>query len=244
MTNTDRPEDGGAAAPAARTSVTFSAGGVRRGFLRFAALTPFVIPFGIAYGAAAVEAGFTAAQAVTMSALVFAGASQFAVLEVWADPVPWIAVLTLAATVNARFFVMSAALARWANALPPGRRFLALCTLADANFADTHGAMRAGERDMGILLGGGLAQWWAWVVGTALGAYAGAAMGALERYGADVVLPCFFIALVAAGLRERVNWAPAAVGAVVAVATMEALPAGWGVIAGALAGGAAAALRP
>jgi predicted branched-subunit amino acid permease len=70
------------------TEIVLTQDGARRGFLRFASLTPFVIPFGIAYGAAAVEAGFSAGQAVAMSALVFAGASQFAVLEIWAEPVP------------------------------------------------------------------------------------------------------------------------------------------------------------
>ena len=226
------------------SGVVFTAAGVLRGVARLSPLIPFVIPFGLAFGAAAVARGFSPEQAVAMSALVFAGASQFAALEVWGHPLPWVAVILTGLAVNARFFVMSAALARWANRLPRGRRTLALATLADASFADAYPALKGGERDLGVLLGGGLAQYAPWVAGTAAGAILGAAAGDLAVFGVDVVMLSFFAALAAAGARAAQNRAPAAVGAAAAVGAMALVGPGWAVILGALAGGAAGALAP
>jgi 4-azaleucine resistance transporter AzlC len=224
-------------------SVVFTARGVREGLLRFLPLTPFVVPYGLAFGVAAVAEGFSPQAAIAMSVFVFAGASQFAALEIWAEPVPWLAIAALALTINARFLVMGASLAEWANALPLGRRLAALFLLADANFADARARLRAGERDLGQLLGGGLAMWGPWTIGTVLGATLGPALGALDRYGIDVVMLCFFTAVATAGLKVPVNRLPALVGAAVGVATLDILPPGWSVIAGALAGGVVAALR-
>ncbi len=161
----DAPID---AAGPARGTIAFSAAGVRAGALRFLSLAPFILPYGLAFGAAAVAEGLSPEAAIVMSALVFAGASQFAALEVWAEPLPWLAIAALALTVNARFLVMGAALAQWANRLSPGRRVAAMALLGDANFADARARLRAGERDLGMLLGAGLMMWGPWVAGTAI----------------------------------------------------------------------------
>ena len=202
-----------------------------------------VVPFGLAFGTAALERGLTPLQALIMSATVFAGASQFAALELWRAPLPFVSLALLVLAVNARHLVLGAALSGWVNPLPRGRRLLALALLSDANFADAKAARDEGARDAGILLGGGLAMWAAWVGGTALGAYGGAALGDLDRLGVDAAMPAFFAAAVAGGLRARADPGPVAVASLVAVAALDALPAGWNVILAALCGGAVGALR-
>jgi predicted branched-subunit amino acid permease len=61
----------------------FTAHGLVRGGQRLLPVSVFVLPFGVAYGAAAIEAGLSADQAMVMSLVVFAGASQFAALDLW-----------------------------------------------------------------------------------------------------------------------------------------------------------------
>lgn len=230
-------ESGGAESP-----IVLTAAGARDGARRMAPIALFVLPFGLAFGAAAVAAGLSPEAAVGMSALVFAGAAQFAGLELWSDPPPLMSLALVALAVNARLAVMGAALAPWLNALSLGRRLLALASLTDANFADGRAALRDGARDAGVLAGGGAALWLAWVSGTAAGAYAGASIGALEAFGLDLVMAAFFAAAVTGGLRSGGPVAPVVAGAAVAVATREVLPSGWHLIAAALAGGAVAAL--
>jgi predicted branched-subunit amino acid permease len=85
--------------------------------------------------------------------------------------------------------------------------------------------------------------WLPWVLGTVIGATLGASLGAIDRYGFDVVMVCFFTAVMTTGLKIPASRLPAFVGAVVAVVTLDLLPPGWSIVAGALAGGVVAALR-
>ena len=217
--------------------------GVSQGVRRLLPIAVFVVPFGLAFGAAAVEQGLTALQAIVMSALVFAGASQFAALDLWQAPMPFLSLALVALAVNARHIILGAARSAPVNALPRQKRFLALMLLSDANFADSHAAFKTGAADAGILLGGGLALWVTWVCGTAVGALAGSSIGDLQRFGVDVVMAAFFAAVVTGGLKSRGSLAPVATASGVAVATLGLLPAGWNVIAAALCGGAVGALR-
>lgn len=220
-----------------------TATGVRLGIRRLLPISVFVVPFGLAFGAAAVEQGLTPTQSIVMSATVFAGASQFAALDLWRAPLPHLSLALVVLAANARHIILGAALSTWVNTLSRGRRFLALSVLSDANFADSHAAFKAGATDVGILLGGGIALWTTWVLGTAIGAVAGSTIGALDRFGIDVVMVAFFAAVVAGGLKSRASIVPVATAAIVAVATLDVLPAGWNIIAAALCGGVAGALR-
>ncbi|HIC80681.1 MAG TPA: branched-chain amino acid ABC transporter permease, partial [Kiloniellaceae bacterium] len=224
--------------------------GVRAGFLRLAPVAVFAAPFGLAFGAAAVEHGLLPLETLIMSATVFAGAAQFAVLDLWSHPLPLLSIALTVLAVNARHLLLGAALSPWVNALPWTQRLLALPLLSDANFADSYRSLRDGggasggesEGNHGVLVGGGLALWLAWTAGTALGAYAGSGLGDLSRFGIDLVMACFFAAVAAGDLKTPPALLPAAVAAAVAVLALDALPAGWNIILAALAGASVGAL--
>lgn len=210
--------------------------GVRAGFLRLAPLAVFAVPFGLAFGAAAVEHGLLPLETLVMSATVFAGAAQFAVLDLWNHPLPLLSIALTALAVNARHLLLGAALSPWVNALPWPLRLLALPLLSDANFADSYRSLRDGGSNLGVLVGGGLALWLAWTAGTALGAYAGSGLGDLSRFGIDLVMACFFAAVAAGDLKTPPSLLPAAVAAAMAVLALDAVPAGWNIVLAALAG--------
>lgn len=211
--------------------------GILRGAVRLAPISIFVIPFGIGFGGAALERGLSVVQAVVMSASVFSGAAQFASLEFWPDPVDLLSIALVMFAVNARHIMIGAALSPWLNQLSLRSRWSALALLSDPNFADSRPAFQAGERDVGILLGGGLVLWVNWVCGTLLGVLAGEKIGDLRAYGFDVVMVCFFAAAITGRLRQRSAIVPALLAAGIAVATLNWLPVGWNIIVAALAGG-------
>ena len=229
------------------TKVRFTMAGIADGLTRLGPVGLFVVPFGMAFGVAALGAGFSVGQAIAMSATVFSGAAQFASLEFARDSVPSVALLLAVAAVSARHILMGAALSPWINQLGRPRRLFALSLLSDANFADCHGAFQQDERDIGRLVGGGLALWIAWVVGTAIGSVAGASLSSLERFGIDVLMVVYFTALVVGqpDWRQR-RWrrvlVPSAVAAIAAIAGLWILPVGWNVVLAALAGGVAGVL--
>ncbi len=221
--------------------VVLSVQGVRRGMRTMFALALFVIPYGMAFGAAAIDSGMSAPHAVAMSVIVFSGAAQFASLELWSSAsIVSLALVVLA--VSARFVLLGASLSPWINRLNRPQRLAALTTLSDPNFADSMNAFQNRERDIGRLLGGGLILWAAWIIGTAIGAVIGQTFGDLHRFGIDVLMPSYFAALVLAGwLGEwegSRTWLPAVAAAVIAVIGLHVLPPGWNVVSAAVAGGA------
>lgn len=229
--------------PTAADAVVLTIAGIGRGMRRLLPVSAFVLPFGLAYGAAAVEHGMQAWQAILMSATVFAGASQFAALELWQSPLPLVSMALVVLAVNARHIILGAALSPWVNRLPRWKWLASLAMMSDVNFADSQSAFKAGERDAGLLLGGGLIMWLNWMVGTSVGAFASASLGALDRFGLDVVMAAFFGAIVVGSLKTRSAVIPVAVASIVALATLPVLPTGWNIIAAALCGGVVGAAR-
>lgn len=207
-----------------------------RGMRDTAVLALFVVPFGAAVGATAVAQDLSATASLVMSALVFAGASQFAALELWVEPLPLVSIAMITLAVNARFLILGAALAPWINQLRGFSWFITCMSLVDANFPYARSRLRE-QPDIGALLGSGAILWLAWVFGTALGAGAGRLLGSLDVFGMDVLMGGLFMAFVVQDLRQSRRFLPVVVAAVVAVVTRDVLPAGWNVVLAALAGG-------
>ena len=218
-------------------AIQLSLNGIGRGLIRLFPMAVFTVPFGIAFGVTAIEAEMNGAQAIAMSAITFSGAAQFAALDFLPSPIAFGSLALVALALNARHVIMGAALAPWLNRLPVWRRVLTLAFLSDPNFADSQPAFRDGERDMGTLLGGGLALWCAWVLGTVLGVYGGALLSRPELMGIDVVMACFFTAVVVGQVQEdRRYLLPVLTASAASVLTLEWLPTGWNVILGAAIG--------
>jgi predicted branched-subunit amino acid permease len=215
----------------------FTASGVWRGAVEMLPIAAFVVPFGIAYGVAASARGIPPGISVFTSIAIYAGASQFAVLDLWHAPLP-LATLTLTVlAVNARLLLLGAALAPWLLKIRFTSRLAAMLLLSDANVAHALSARDRGETDAGILVGSGLLMWFMWVASTASGALAGSLLGDLSRFGFDAVMLAYFAAVIAGQWKSRSDLFPYVTAAVTAVAGTYVLPPGWYIIAGALAGG-------
>lgn len=223
-------------------SILFTWSGVVRGATGLGPISLLSVPFGIAFGTAAIERGLSSEQSIVMSFAVFSAAAQFAALEFWEGPLPSIALLLTVFAVSTRLILLGASLAPWLNGLSRPRRLLALSVLSDVNFADSFAAFRRGERDIGRLVGGGLAMWFFWVIGTAVGVIAGASLGDLDRFGIDVVMVSFFAAIAVRQWEGLADILPSVVAAVVAVAGLSFLPPGWNIVTAAIAGGIAGVL--
>lgn len=232
------------ASPISENRPSFTTRGMVQGGQRLLPLSVFVFPFGVAYGVAAIESGLTADQALVMSLVVFAGASQFAVLDLWQSPLPFLSLALVVLAVNARHFILGAAISPYVNPLPARHWFGSLVLLSDLNFADTYQAIAKGNRDIGQLFGGGLALWSVWAIATAVGVFAGALLGELERFGVDVVMAGAFAALAVGMIPNFKALVPVVIACGVAVITLPVLPTGWNIIAAALAGGVAGVLFP
>lgn len=207
------------------------------GFRQLIPIALFVAVFGAAFGLAAVQAGLRDSTIIVMSTVMFAGAAQFAALDLWGAQIPLVPLLLTVFAINARHLLMGASLYPWLRHLSPARRYGIMMVASDANWAMAMQAFSRGLPGLGILFGGGLALWAAWIVGTWLGVVLGAAVATPQTYGLDMVMGCFLLAMVAGGEKDRqtlIIWAVAALSSLLAWAF---LPENSHVVVGAIAGG-------
>jgi len=207
------------------------------GFRQMLPIALFVLVFGAAFGLASTERGLGASWTVLMSTAVFAGAAQFAVLDLWGPQVPLLPLVLTVFAINARHLLMGATLYPWLRQLPPARRYGVMALASDSNWALAMQAMGRGQPGLGLLLGGGLALWVFWIVGTVLGTQVGSLIADARRWGLDMVMGCFLLVMVVEGeknLRMLLIWAVAA-GA--SLAAWRWLPENSHVVTGTLAGG-------
>lgn len=164
---------------------------------------------------------------VVMSAVLFAGASQFcatAVLAAGGDAITAIAAGTM---LNARFLPMGVAAA---TALHGSRlrRAVEGQAVVDASWALA--VQGDGRFDRELMIGATIPQYPAWVVGTLIGVLGGSALGDPAALGLDAIFPAFFVGLLAAELGRPRALAAALLGGAIALALTPVLPAGLPVL--------------
>lgn len=216
------------------------------GFRQMVPIAVFVMVFGAAFGLAATQSGLDAAWVVFMSTLVFAGAAQFAALDLWGPQVPMLALALTVFAINARHLLMGATLYPWLRHLPPVQRYAVMLVASDANWALSIQALGQNDtnRGLGLLLGGGLALWLFWIVGTWLGLYMGNAIADPVRWGLDMVMGCFLLTMVVDGRKDRRLVAIWAMAAGASLLAWRYLPENSHVVVGAIAGGLLGAFWP
>lgn len=221
-------------------SAVLTKAGLYRGMREIWPVAIYAMIFGSAFGVAAVDAGMAGWAGLLMSMTVYAGGSQFAALEFWTSPIAWAPLLVATLGINGRHILLGASLYPWLSRLGRKETVLAAFLLSDPNWAKSVEAQARGDHDAGILIGGGITLWIAWVLGTLLGIWlVEITPEEFHRFGLDLMF-LTFLACVLTGLRrsrsDDVAWLAAATAA---IAASLLLPANWHVVSGALVGGLA-----
>jgi 4-azaleucine resistance transporter AzlC len=202
-------------------------------------------PFGMLFGALAIDNGLSVGEAVLMSATVYAGASQMVGIELFGTGVaPWLIVFSVFA-VNFRHVLYSAALGRKMGLMPGWRKALAFFFLVDPQFAAAEARAEHGKPlTMAWYMGMALPIYILWVLEAWVGALFGSLIADPKIYGLDFLLSIYFLGLVL-GFRKRANWLPvvlaSSIGSILAYILVGSP---WHVSLGALAGVAMAVFLP
>lgn len=193
--------------------------------------------YGISFGALAVAAGLTVAQASALSLLMFTGGSQFAFIGVLAGGGGGPAAMGAASLLGLRNVVYGIQM----NAMfhPTGwRRPLAAHLTIDESAATAMSQVDPVEERRGFWAAG-LAVFLLWNTFTLLGALAGNALGDPKAWGLDGAAVAAFVGLLWPRLTAREPIAVAVVCGLVTALTVPVLPAGIPIL---VAAGVAAAL--
>ncbi len=198
-------------------------------------------PFGMIYGALAINAGLSTSASQLMSSIVFAGSAQFVTTQLVQEGAPGLVILLTIAVVNLRHMLYSASLAPYLKNLSLRWKVILSYLLTDEAYAPS---IIKYEKD-GVtpfshwfVLGAGLALWFDWQVGTALGILLAeylADKNILENSPLDFALPLTFIAMVVPVLKNRPMVAAALSAGIVALLAYS-LPFKLGLILAALTG--------
>lgn len=227
------------------TRPLFTRDGCLRGARLTLPLTPGIVAFGAAYGAAAVQKGISLSDVLLMSAVVYSGAAQMVALEVWQES--WtvggiLAVMLVSTAISARMILMGASLQPWLKDLPRFKVAANLFLLTDANWLISMRYRTDGGRDIGVLFGAGVMLWLIWLLSCIPGYLGGSLLGDPKRFGLDLVLPIYFATMLVPlwkGARSALPWL---VAAAVALAFQALVPGYMYIVAGALAGAATGGL--
>jgi 4-azaleucine resistance transporter AzlC len=197
-----------------------------------------VIPFGMIYGISALAAGFDPAGAQAMSSIIFAGSSQFVLVQLVQANAPLAVMLVTGFVVNLRHALYSASLSPYTRQLPLWWKVILSYLLTDEAYAvaiihygqpeDTASAPKHW-----YFFGAGLLLWSGWQASTAIGVFLGAKVP--PEWGLDFTLPLIFIALVVPTLKDRGSILAATAAGITAVAA-SALPFKLGLLSAALVG--------
>ena len=195
-----------------------------------------VFPFGMIYGALALNTGLSTSAAQMMSSIVFAGSAQFITAQLVHDAAPGFVIVLTIAVVNLRHMLYSASLAPYLASVSMRWKTLLSYLLTDEAYAPTIIKYeREGVQPFShwFLLGAGLSLWTTWQISTALGIFLGTAIP--ESWSLDFALPLTFIAMVVPVLKGR-PYIAAALSAGVAALVAYSLPYKLGLILAALVG--------
>lgn len=171
---------------------------------------------------------FGTAGAIVMSAVVFAGSSQFAAAAVLVKGGGVAPAVTAGALLNLRFLPMGVAIAASVRGSALWRAVQGQAII-DLSWAMS--AREGGRFDIPYMVGITAANYPAWLGGTVLGVLAGDVIGNPENLGLDALFPAFFLALLWTEISDRPRLLAAVGGAAVAIALVPFVPAGLPIIA-------------
>lgn len=180
------------------------------GILATLPLVVAAFPFGLVFGAMAHSQGLTFGVTAGMSAIVFAGASQFIAITLLASASALPIIVVTVFIVNLRQMLYSANLMPYTQHWPGLSKAILAFALTDETFAVTSNRIAQQPDDPGLrwyYAGSAAFMYTFWQIATILGFYLGSRFPALAGWGLDVAMIVAFIGIVTPQLRRRADWA-------------------------------------
>ena len=201
------------------------------GVLDIAPILVGVVPFGLIAGIAAVEAGLDSIQAFAVSPIVFAGASQLAMMDlVGRDAAPLVIVATVL-VINSRCAMYSAALAPGFRGLGMLRKSYGAFVITDQSFAVSAIRFEQVEETLSdrfaYFMGASMGLWGTWQISSLVGIVAGT--GVPDGWSLDFAIPLVFMALLFPAITDQRSTIAAATAAIAAI-SFATLPLNLGLL--------------
>lgn len=195
-----------------------------------------VIPFGITCGLMGRTVNMTGSETFLMSALVFAGASQFVGMSMLGSAVIDGGLIVLTTLlINLRHLLMGASLAPYLVKMPIWKQALLAFGIVDESYALTVSKIDHSGYSSSYQLAVSITLYLTWLAATLAGIFLGSYIQDPLKWGLDFAMPATFLALLMPRLKDRVGQLVAMTSGAAAVIAALYLPGKWHIIIAAVA---------
>ncbi len=164
-----------------------------------------VVPFGLIFGVLSIDIGFSPIETMGMSLIVFGGASQIVLLQLFSGGASTLVIISSVGAVNSRHLLYGAVVSEHLSDLKLIWKIIISYFLVDQAFARSNEYFKKNndKNKYFHLFGGGITCWVIWQTTTFLGIVLGAFIP--EKLGLSFAVPLTFLALLVNDFRKLIN---------------------------------------
>ena len=164
-----------------------------------------VIPFGLIFGVLSIDIGFTPLETMGMSIIIFGGASQIILLQLFSGGASSLVIISSVGAVNSRHLLYGAVVSEHLSDLKLIWKILISYFLVDQAFARSNEYFKKNndKNKYFHIVGGGITCWVIWQTTTFLGIVVGSFIP--EKLGLSFAVPLTFLALLVNDFRKFIN---------------------------------------
>ena len=196
-----------------------------RGIIDVSPLMIPVFPFGIIYGVIGMELGIGAYMTVGLSIIIFGGASQIVLLQLFSGGASSLVALSSVAAVNSRHLLYGAVLSEYLSKLNLTWKIILSYVMVDQAFAVSNNYFKKNKKGKNKhyhLLGAGFTCWTIWQISTILGIVLGSFVP--EELGLSFTISLTFLALLISDFRKFKNVIVMLISGIVATIGFNIIP--------------------
>tara|TARA_A100001035_G_scaffold199471_1_gene159985 strand:+ start:814 stop:1503 length:690 start_codon:yes stop_codon:yes gene_type:complete len=183
-----------------------------------------VVPFGLIFGVIAIDLGFSPIETMGMSIIIFGGASQIILLQLFSGGASSLVIISSVGAVNSRHLLYGAVVSEHLSDLKLFWKILISYFLVDQAFARSNEYFKNNNNSNKYfhLIGGGVTCWIIWQTTTFLGIVLGSFIP--EKLGLSFAVPLTFLALLVNDFRKLLNLAVIIISGLVATLGYNYIP--------------------
>tara|TARA_B100001057_G_scaffold343451_1_gene344377 strand:- start:745 stop:1440 length:696 start_codon:yes stop_codon:yes gene_type:complete len=195
-----------------------------------------VVPFGLIFGILAIDVGFSPVATMAMSLMIFGGASQIVLIQLFSGGASSLVIISSVGAVNSRHLLYGAVVSEHVSDLKLFWKIIISYFLIDQAFARSNDYLKksSDKNKFFHLIGGGATCWVIWQSTTFLGIILGTAIP--EKLGLSFAVPLTFIAILVNDFRKIINVIVIIVSGLVATVGFNYIPYKAYIIVAALSG--------
>ena len=164
-----------------------------------------VVPFGLIFGVLSIDIGFSPLETMGMSIIIFGGASQIILLQLFSGGASSLVIISSVGAVNSRHLLYGAVVSEHLSDLKLIWKIIISYFLVDQAFARSNDYFKINKDNNKYfhLVGGGITCWVIWQTTTFLGIVVGSFIP--EKLGLSFAVPLTFLALLVNDFRKFIN---------------------------------------